>query len=66
MINTEAAGTILEKGVIDPFGLFIISNDVVFGKKQIERAPGDQIINFGRPATEQLSYINSIKLVPSV
>jgi len=51
MINTEAAGN-LKRGIVDYFGLFIMSNDIVFGKNQIERAPGDQIINFGRPLAE--------------
>ena len=59
MINTEAAGA-LKRGIIDTFGLFIISNDVVFGKTEIERAPGDQIINFGRPLSEPAYPINGI------
>jgi len=32
--------------------LFIVSNDIVFGKDAIEFQPGDQIINFGRPLAE--------------
>jgi hypothetical protein len=32
--------------------IFIVSNDVVFGKDTIEFQPGDQIINFGRPLAE--------------
>jgi hypothetical protein len=59
MINTEAAGG-LKRGIVDTFGLFIISNDVVFGKTEIERAPGDQIINFGRPMSEPAYPINGI------
>ena len=35
--------------VRDASGLFIISNDIVFGKQSVEFQPGDQIINFGRP-----------------
>ena len=64
MINTEAGGTILGKGVIDPFGLFIISNDVVFGKNNIDYSAGDQIINFGRPATEAAFRLTPSNLSP--
>jgi hypothetical protein len=59
MINTEAAGS-LKRGIVDTFGLFIISNDIVFGKNQIERAPGDQIINFGRPRSSSAYPVNGI------
>lgn len=38
--------------VRDASGLFIISNDIVFGNDAIEFQPGDQIINFGRPLAE--------------
>ena len=59
MIDTEAAGA-LKRGIVDTFGLFIVSNDVVFGKNQIERAPGDQIINFGRPLAEPAFPVNGV------
>jgi hypothetical protein len=52
MIDTEASGGVFGKGVIDPSALFIVSNDVVFGKDKIDYSPGDQIINFGRPLAE--------------
>jgi hypothetical protein len=45
---------------VDPFTMFLISNDVVFGKQQIESAQGDQIINFGRPLASPAFTVDGI------
>jgi hypothetical protein len=49
MAATSGDGSTGQRGIADPYLLFIVSNDIIFGADAPNFVPGDKLINFGRP-----------------